>query len=121
MANPSKQKGTAGETELLRLLQDVGGWRWGRAVRNPPSALTDITRPGGQNEPAIAQPVQVLATRPDRGQWLFTMDAPTFIRCVEGLDAVGFVAIEEPTINIEVKRYARFSLHSIFEQKFPQR
>jgi len=97
MANPRKAKGTGGETELVRALELEG------LVRTPPGTLWDLELPG------LTPALNVLATRPDRGQWLLTVDLPTFQHLV-GEDACG--------LRIEVKRYKRFSLHSIFESKF---
>lgn len=95
MANPPKQKGTAGETELLGLLGP-------RYHRTAPTLPFDLRRAG-------ALPVvNALATRPDRGQWLVTIDLPTFMRLSENEDEV----------RVEVKRYKKFSLHGIWNKKF---
>jgi len=102
MTNKPKAKGTAGETELLRLL-DIHG-----LVRTPASSPVDLARPGW--DPAI----EVLATRPDHGQWLFMVDVPTFRWLVDSLDAHGF----EHKLNIEVKRYKKFAHHTLYEGKF---
>lgn len=102
MSNPSKKKGTDGETELLlELVEAIPG-----LVRTPPTSDFDLRRLGSDG--AVIH--EVLATRPDRGQWLITMDLDTFRELV--LDC------EECEFNIEVKRYARFSLHAIWEKKF---
>ena len=109
MANPSKAKGTGGETELLRALETYGldGLR-----RTSPGQLFDIERDGHN-------PVEALATRPDHGQWLVTVKLDDFAEMYAALDQdsqdewrrwVG--------LRIEVKRYKRFSLHTIFEGKF---
>ena len=100
MSNPSKAKGTGGETELLRLLRLPG------LVRTPASSNVDLARPGW--DPAV----RVLATRPDRGQWLITMDLETFCALLDAGEPF------EQKLEIECKRYKRFSLHGIFESKF---
>lgn len=111
MANPSKKKGTGGETELLRKVNEA--WRkvFGRDLlrRNPPSTITDL----GPVNPGLTKhrKIGVLATRPDKGRWLITLDLNDFLDvfCNAGYD---------PWLEVEVKRYKRFSLHSTFEQKF---
>lgn len=110
MANPPKQKGTAAETELVRKLNEWFGE--GVFKRNETNGLYDIFRP--EHETPGMVPFEVLATRPDRGQWLLTMNFDDFCGLLEG---------ERPwcPVHIEVKRYARFSLHSIFEKKFGRR
>jgi len=102
MTNKPRQKGTSGEREVLRLLAIDG------LVRTPASSLVDLARPGWN--PVI----KVLATRPDYGQWLFTIDLPTFKWLVASLDDHGF----EHRLDIEVKRYKKFAQHTIFESKF---
>jgi hypothetical protein len=99
VANPPRKKGTAGETELLGAL-DISG-----LTRTPASSTFDLHRPG-----PTAPPVRVLATRPDRGQWLFTVDLETFKMLL--------AFVPSKPLEIEVKRYRRFSLHSIFRAKF---
>jgi hypothetical protein len=111
VANPSKQKGTGGETELLRLLAERGIL----VKRREAGAIRDLRREGW--EPGV----RALATRPDRGQWLFTMDLPTFCEFIHMCDVEAEeVSAMVSALDIEVKRYARFSLHSIFEKKFPR-
>lgn len=107
-----RQKGTGGETELLRLLEEHGL----RFTRTPASADYDLTNATpGKIE---LEPLEALATRPDRGQWLVTVRAEDFAHLL-GLTDQGANAWPEPwETHIEVKRYARFSLHSIFEKKF---
>lgn len=102
MANPSKQKGTGGETELLRLLE------LDEMKRTPPGTLWDLERPG-------VGTVDVLATRPDRGRWLVTLDARDFRELYQAAETIRYEPIG---LRIEVKRYRRFSLHTIFESKF---
>jgi hypothetical protein len=111
VANPSKQKGTGGETELLRLLAERGI----EVKRREAGAIRDLRREG--REPAL----KALATRPDRGQWLLTIDFDTFCAFVHNDDVDAEEVSAQPvSLDIEVKRYARFSLHSIFEKKFPR-
>ena len=104
MANPSKKKGTGGETELLRLLAAEGL----TFVRTPPGTNYDLTN---QNPDILElQPLEVLATRPDHGEWLVTLRLADFI-----------VLLQERELwetHIEVKRYARFALHTIWNAKF---
>lgn len=97
MANPPKKKGTAGETELLRVLSLPG------LVRTPPTTSYDLARPG------LAPPIEVLATRPDHGEWLMTMRMEDFLH---------LLGDDECELHIEVKRYARFALHTIWNSKF---
>lgn len=101
MANPSKAKGTGGETELLRLLNIEG------LVRTPPATVWDLERQGA------LPPVEVLATRPDRGRWLITTSVDDFRRMFHHYGGDHIVALR-----VEVKRYKKFSLHSIYEAKF---
>ena len=106
MANPSKAKGTGGETELRLLLADV----MPRLVRTPASSIVDLSQPGtSENEHSV----ELLATRPDRGRWLVTMS-------LEDLKRLWELADPHDSVLIEVKRYARFAHHAIFERKFPR-
>lgn len=103
MANPSKQKGTAGETELRKKLDFIG------AFRMPAGARFDLMVSGA--DPAIG----LLATRPDRGEWLLTLRLEDFL----DLRNPGHLYDEhQRALNIEVKRYKKFSLHTIFASKF---
>lgn len=111
MTNPPKQKGTSGETELLRLFHNVGGWVFEGTVRAPASAGVDLILPQESGFPST--PLEVLATRPDRGRWLVTMNVFDFIDLFTAAD----LYVERP-LHVEVKRYKRFSLHTIFEGKF---
>jgi hypothetical protein len=105
MSNPSKQKGTGGETELLRLLDYPG------LVRTPPTTLWDLELPGNDQ-------FNVLATRPDHGQWLMTMDLNTFKTLFGFYLSDRQTSRYEPGLRIEVKRYSRFALHAIWNKKF---
>ncbi len=95
MANPSKQKGTQGETELLRWLNSEGY----RFYRTAPGTKWDLEQDGD------GPVVNVLATRPDHGRWLFSVP---MLGCIT----------PGAHIRIEVKRYKRFALHKIYEEKF---
>jgi len=112
MSNPSKAKGTGGETELLRLLDDEGL----KFVRMPASADYDLTN-ATPNRLEL-EPLEVLATRPDRGQWLVTMRAKDFAALLGFTEDMSYPVPGPWETHIEVKRYARFSLHTIFENKF---
>lgn len=103
----SKQKGTGGETELLRFLNLYNGFK---LVRNPPSALSDLSQDGDKG-----RYLRILATRPDRGRWLVTMDVQDFAEMVAFQSQHSSIRY---MMDVEVKRYKRFSLHSIFEKKF---
>lgn len=105
MTTPSKKKGTGGETELVRLLNKRGL----KFRRTPASHSYDLVQEGS----FATTPIEALATRPDHGEWLVTMR----------LDDFSFLLLGQPRLletHVEVKRYARFSLHSIFAGKFPR-
>lgn len=108
MANPSKQKGTGAETELVRLLSEYPwpgtGRRW---TRTSPGMNYDVH---GTGSPGLElPPILALATRPDRGRWLVTVS----------LDDFAHLLFDCPReVHVEVKRYTRFALHSIWEKKF---
>lgn len=106
MVNKSKAKGTGGETELLKLLDITG------MVRTPPGTKWDLERSGWNS----IRSIDALATRPDHGQWLVTMGIDTFKRMLLFLDEDIYPPVTP--IRIEVKRYKRFSLHTLFEGKF---
>lgn len=106
MANPPRQKGTGGETELLRILAGYG-LTFARTAASSPYDLTNA-RP----DVLEVDPLEVLATRPDRGQWLVTMRVSHFA------DLLSYLRQGSWETHIEVKRYKRFSLHSTFEKKF---
>lgn len=115
MANAPKQKGTGGETELGRLLAEEQL----AFVRTPPTTEYDLTNatPGALE----LEPLEVLATRPDRGQWLMTMrleDFAALMRAHQDWGVSAYNARGPWETHVEVKRYARFAHHSIFERKF---
>lgn len=100
VANPPRKKGTKGEGEVVRACVDRGLI----AVRTPAGSNYDVAVQG-----STGRVIKVLATRPDKGRWLATVELEDLIHMLYGHgDAAA----------IEVKRYKRFSLHSIFEKKF---
>jgi hypothetical protein len=103
MANPSKQKGTAEETAVVTALNE--GYGMPAARRTPASSTYDIIVEGDFRD----DPIDVLVTRPDRGERLYTLREKDFI---------SLTIDDERVMHIEVKRYARFALHTIFEKKF---
>lgn len=108
VANAPKQKGTGGETELLRLL-NADGFEF---TRTAPTLPYDLCRPG--NIPSAT--VDALATRPDRGEWLVTVRLGDFMGLLRADDM--FLHPHRRAVHVEVKRYNRFSLHTIFQGKF---
>lgn len=101
MSNPPRKKGTGGETELLGLLREDAP----TLARTPASSVVDLQRLG-------PEPINVLATRPDKGQWLLTVSLDDFRRMLRGTTP------QNVGLNIEVKRYKAFSLHTIWTSKF---
>ena len=67
----------------------------------------------GEIPAAVEEFTRALAIRPDRGQWLITMDLPTWLDLLKE-----YKFFHDSPIRIEVKRYARSSLHSTWRQKF---
>lgn len=102
MANAAKKKGTQAESELRTKLNSYGF----HFERTAPGTLWDLEQQG--DLPGVTQPVNVLATRPDYGDWLFTTDLQGLVMGITPAD----------NIRVEVKRYARFALHSIWKKKF---
>jgi hypothetical protein len=108
VTNPSRKKGTSGEGEVVDLWNDYFGCPIAR--RNPASAKFDITV---SEKPALHPPIEVLATRPDRGEWLVTLRHSDF------MEVFGDSEFYRTTpVHIEVKRYSRFAHHEIFRKKF---
>lgn len=107
----SKQKGTGGETELLRLLATRGIF----VVRKPASAPYDLDRPGTEENDDLT--VKVLATRPNRGQWLFTVDLHTFAILINALDFAANVMGGVAPLQIEVKRWRSFPQHTLWRKE----
>ena len=103
MSNPSKKKGTGGEKEVVDAALATGLF----ARRMPPGANYDLyIEPRYDVIMGTNEPIRALATRPDRGQWLVSIPLDDFLRMMDGV------------AEVEVKRYARFALHSIYEAKF---
>ena len=101
MTNRPRAKGTRGETELLRYLNErLGGFR-----RTPASTRWDLERDGE------GVPIHVVATRPDRGSWIFLVSATDFTRLVEGF------YLTDPPVHVEVKRRKTYAHHSLFDGK----
>lgn len=96
--NPPKKKGTGYETELVNAFEAVGYV----ARRTPAGSRFDIEVLGPRMDP-----VNVLATRPDRGRTLISITLDDLFRI-----------IPMNTLHIEAKRYKRFALHTLYEEKF---
>lgn len=109
MANPSKAKGTGGETELLRRLHAHG---WHRFRRTPPGRAWDLEDPGYTGPGAHNKPLELLVTRPDKGQWLVTLRLDDLLAMLDSGKGA------DDAMRIEVKRYKKFAIHNIFESKF---
>jgi hypothetical protein len=103
MTNRPKAKGTGGETELRKKLEELGvptrrtsaGCRW------------DLEKVS--TSPLETDTLEVLATRPDHGRWLVTLSLEDF--------ASLYLGDYYPTLHIESKRYARFAHHTLFENE----
>ncbi len=99
MANPPKQKGTAGETEFVRVLQAHGI----KADRVKNGQSYDVFAEGKPGS------IQALATRPDRGRWLVSVPADEFCELLR---------LSGRSSTIEVKRWRKFVHHTIWQGKF---
>jgi hypothetical protein len=108
VVNKPRAKGTGGESELRRYLADIFPY----LRRTPASADWDLEQPALYD----GEPLTFLATRPDNGRWLMTMDLDTLSTIVGERDMRLF-----GDVRIEVKRHRAFALHSIWEQKFGRR
>jgi hypothetical protein len=107
MANPSKKKGTAGENEVRDLLAAAGI----EVHRTAAGTRYDLERIG-------PFAVEALATRPDRGQWLFTVDAATFAALVNAFTVVGLSeGFPVNGLQVEVKRRKKFALHTLWDEE----
>lgn len=82
------------------------------AVRNPASAVWDITAPNAESMSLGADPLRILATRPDRGRWLGTVDLITLMEWLCRLEGL------RPELHVEVKRYRKFAHHTLYEETF---
>lgn len=104
----SKRKGTSGESEI------VARWNkyYGREVarRTASSGSYDVHVQDGEPK---HRPIRVLASRPDHGRWLYSLDQEDFLELFGSYE----FAKHTPVL-IESKRYRRFALHSIWEAKF---
>jgi hypothetical protein len=109
MANPSKKKGTAAENEVITGLYDADM----TFRRTLPGTPWDVER--NSDDDGADEWLFVLATRPDYGRWLVTMSLADFAWLLRNLKDDAFYSVSP---KIEVKRYARFSLHRIWEEKF---
>lgn len=100
MSNPPKQKGTGFETEFVNDATAAGL----RAVRTSAGAKYDVRITG-----STGRVIAAIATRPDRGSTLVTIPMKDFFHLLanHGDNAI-----------VECKRYKRFALHTIFNQKF---
>lgn len=96
----SKIKGTGGERELKALLTQLCNRRFRKTGAGEP---WDLEAPGTNEE----EPIQILATRPDRGRWLLTMTPWDYTK--------SWATTE---IRVEVKRWAKFWHHSEYEETF---
>lgn len=105
MANPSRKKGTAGEVELMAILEQVTG----RSFRRTHAGCRWDLETTDHADYGDLPPVFILATRPDRGRWLLSMTPIDWACPINGTGPV--------PIRVEVKRYARFALHKIYEGK----
>ena len=101
MTSPrSKIKGTGGERQLRAILEDLFHRRFRKTGAGEP---WDLETADGEDD----DPIRVVATRPDRGFWLVTMRPVDWYR-----------NHEEHQIQVEVKRWARFAHHTIYEETF---
>ena len=107
MANPPKAKGTKAESELRCLFEDYFSFPVLR--RTSPGMAWDLESIGDGH----LRPINVLATRPDRGQWLMTISLTDFLSM---FDASGFLSAAP--LRIESKRYKSFAHHRIYTEKF---
>ena len=105
MANPSKRKGTAGETELRSIFLNMGI----ELRRTAPGTAWDLE--SVHFDPEL-HPLYIVAVRPDRGRWLLSCDLLDWRRQREDPREA------RRQLRVEVKRYARFALHTIYEEKF---
>jgi hypothetical protein len=104
MANPPRKKGTQFETEV-RLALGYPNLR-----RTAPGTKWDLEEVG-------SSPVEILATRPDRGKKLVSLRLEDFAALY---DSYCLLSGERPGLRIECKRFARFAHHQIFTEKFGQ-
>lgn len=113
MVNAPRKKGTGGETELVNLLNAC--FKHAKFQRTPASATYDIEK-SGHYDTILDAPLNVLAIRPDRGRWLMMMDLPDWVRVM-----TAYPDLFEIPLHIEVKRFQRSAVHSIYEHKFGEK
>ena len=100
MANPSKQKGTKFETDIVNRGKDYGL----DIRRMPASARYDIFVRSG-----TGRTIEALVTRPDYGKALATIRLD---------DLFHLLVAHGDGAHIEAKRLAKVAIHSIFDDKF---
>jgi hypothetical protein len=109
MANPSKQKGTGGETELVNLLNArYGNGEAPAPAERMPNGWTYDVRMWGADG---GVPLELLAGRADRKGWFVTLPLNDFLDLYD-------MAQYPPDLHFESKRYAHISWHGIWEKKF---
>jgi hypothetical protein len=98
---PSKQKGTGGEREIKLILEELFGREF---RRTSPGCAWDMETVDSAHDEG---PIEVLATRPDRGQWLVSMPPKHWWKDPYSQE-----------IRVEVKRYKKHAHHTIYEETF---
>lgn len=106
MANPPRKKGTAFELKLLRRFNSAGFV----ARRMPMGARWDLEVEGTRwnGDGLDFEPIRALATEPDRGQTLVTVDLNDFLGLLyySGLGA-----------RIEAKKWKQFPHHTLWKKE----
>ena len=102
MANPPKQKGTGFEREVKKRLEGAGF----KVRRTPAGHRFDLEVEG--DDKGYIESIHVLATRPDFGRALITMDMEDFLWLLKQ---------GGPTAWIECKRFKRIAHHTLFENE----
>ena len=97
----SKIKGTGGEREIKLILERLTGRRFRKTGAGAPWDLETVDNDYRQG------PIRILATRPDRGEWLLSMHAGDWAR-----------DLKTQEIRVEVNRWAKFWHHSEYEETF---
>lgn len=101
MTNRSRRKGTDGENDVKQLLEEITGRPFRRTSAGCRWDLETADGIGRDGEP-----IHILATRPDRGQWLCLMSPHDW-----------FADPSAEEIRVEVKRKKTYSHHSLFNGK----
>jgi hypothetical protein len=107
MVNRPKQKGTDGERFLVRFFEKLGF----KVRRTQPGSNHDVEAeyPRGLGK-SWDVPIQALATRPDRGEWLVTLRLEDF-----GV----LMVLAQADCDMESKRRGGTMWHhTVFKQKF---